>query len=81
MDRSYWTGWARTLQRLRMKGITLALLDGAGPLKLVIAQLILAGTPFLDRAGSDQWQAAAEMLEDSKTSSDFASFLREEKTN
>lgn len=64
-----------------MKGITLAILEGAGPLKLVIAQILLAGMPFIDQKGNGQWRAAAEMLEDSKVSAEFASFLREEKTD
>lgn len=79
MSQTYWTNWARTLQRLKITGISLAILDGAGPFKLVLAQFILAGLPFFDRENKLQWQAAAEMLEDNKTSSAFASFLREEK--
>lgn len=81
MSQTYWNNWAQTLQRLKMKGISLAILDGAGPIKIVIAQLIFAGLPFVDMEKKHQWQAAAEMLEDNKISSEFATFLREEKTH
>ncbi len=78
MNRTYWPKWAQTLQRFNLKGISLAVLDGAGPLKLVLAQLMLAGIPFFSGSSREQWKSAAEMLEDRDQSHIFADFIREE---
>jgi len=78
MDRTYWPKWAQTLQRLNLKGFSLVVLEGAGPLKLVLAQLMLAGTPFFSGSTRAQVKSAAEMLEDKDESHIFADFIREE---
>ncbi len=76
---AYWSQWAHKLQGMGVSGLAAALLDGAGSLRLLVAQLVHAGTPFIgsESAGS-QWQALAAMLEDSDEAQQFVSFLREE---
>ena len=78
MDRSFWNKWAQSLQRFHLRDFSLAVLDGAGPVKLLLAQFMLAGIPFMPSGTRSQWQAAAEMLEDAEESRTFADYLREE---
>lgn len=78
MNRSYWQNWAHSLQRLHMRDLSLAVLDGVGPLKVVLSQLMFAGIPFAPAESKAQWEAAASMLEDRDESRTFAEFLREE---
>ena len=78
MDRTYWPKWAHSLQHFKLKGFSLAVLEGAGPVKGILAQLMLAGIPFFSSSARAQWQSAAEMLEDRDESHTFADFLREE---
>jgi hypothetical protein len=76
---AYWSQWAHKLHSLGVSGLAAALLDGTGSLRLLVAQLVHAGTPFVgsESAGS-QWQALAAMLENSEEARQFVSFLREE---
>lgn len=77
--RSYWSRWAEKLEVLGVSDLAAALLDGAGSLRLLAAQLVHAGTPFIgSSAAADQWQALASLLEDKIAAQQFVSFLREE---
>ncbi len=78
MDRSFWQYWAHSLQRFHLRDLSLALLDGAGPLKVVLSQLMFAGIPFAAAKSKAQWEAAATMLEDGNESRTFAEYLRKE---
>jgi hypothetical protein len=78
-SRAYWSFWAQKLHVLGVSGLAAALLDGTGPLRLLAAQLVHAGTPFIGASrANEQWQALAAMLEDKDESQQFVSFLREE---
>ena len=58
-----------------------AVLDAAGPLTTLAAQLVYFGQPLLGSANpGSQMQALAEMLENQKESRSFAAFLREEES-
>jgi hypothetical protein len=72
--------WAQSLQRNHLRGIALTFLEGAGPLKVILSQVMLSTVPFLGGSSRSTWQAIAEMLEDEKESRDFAQILREETT-
>jgi hypothetical protein len=78
MDRSFWNQWAHSLQRFHLRDFSLVILDGAGPMKVLLAQFMLAGSPFTSTGARSQWRAAAEMLEDQEESRTFADYLREE---
>ena len=78
-SRAYWSNWAHKLHGLGVSGLAAALLDGTGSLRLLAAQMVYAGTPFIGTSrASEQWQALATMLEDSDEAQQFVSFLREE---
>jgi hypothetical protein len=81
MSEQYWTEWARTLQRSRLRGFVLTFLESSGPLKILLAQAMLSSTPFINASGKEKWQAAAEMLEDKSESRKFSALLREENTH
>ena len=58
-----------------------AMLEAAGPLTTLAAQVVYFGQPFLGGATpGSQIQALAEMLENQAASRSFAAFLREEET-
>jgi len=76
--RAFWSLWARKLQRLGIDQFAALLLDAAGPLKVLAAQLMVASSPFFASHNSQEWQALERLLEDPQESSSFASFLRQE---
>jgi hypothetical protein len=80
MDQTHWENWARTLQQKQLTGLALTLLEGAGPLKLFLSQIMLGFSPFLGKAQSGSWQSFARLLEDQSECQSFASYLLEEKS-
>jgi hypothetical protein len=78
MSNETWQHWAQSLQRNHLKGIALTLLEGAGPIKIILSQVMLSTAPFFAGSNRGDWQAVAEMLEDETMSRDFSKFLREE---
>ncbi len=69
------------MQRWGLRAPASAILDAAGPVTLVLAQLIYFGQPFLgSNSGENQWQALANLLENPAESRSFAAYLREEET-
>jgi hypothetical protein len=79
MSRQFWPEWAQKLQHSPLKGILLTFLQGSGPFKLLVGQLMLAGSVFIDPTSSERWLAVAEMLEDEEQSKAFSALLTEEK--
>lgn len=78
----YWHKWAQMLQKIGMTGLAASLLDGAGSLRYLAAQLVHASTPFFGSPdASSQWQALAAMLEDRDVAQQFISFLKEEENS
>jgi len=67
------------LQRRHLTSIVLPVLDGVGPLKVLLAQGMLAVSPLIDQKGHSEWVAFAEMLEDPLGSRQFAEWIRQEK--
>ncbi len=80
MSDESWQKWAQSLQRNHLKGIALVVLEGAGPFRLILSQLMLSTTPFFGGGGRGDWQAVAEMLENDDESLKFAEMLHEDKT-
>ncbi len=76
----YWTAWAQSLHNRGIKDLAATLLDALGPLRLLLAQVLFAGLPFLDRQNGDnsQWQAFVKVLENPELSRSFTTFLRKE---
>ncbi len=78
LERSFWIRWAQFLHHWGLSDIAAVLLEGLGPLKILFAQAIFVGQPFLGKAGSpNQWEALASLLENQEESRSFAAFLRE----
>lgn len=79
MNENPLTSWARTLQHSPWKGIVLPILEGGGPLKVILAQLMIGGAPFVNLGMQQKWQSAAEILEDEQKSRQLGRMIREEK--
>lgn len=78
-EHTFWTEWAHFLQHWGLREPAAVILDSAGPLTVLLAQLVYFGKPFF--GGSlpvGQWDALAQMLERREDSRSFASFLRGE---
>jgi len=54
-------------------------MEGMGPLRIILAQGMLAFSPFFGRGVDSSWTAFAEILEDPEKSRTFAEHLRQEK--
>ena len=72
--RAIWSDWSATLLRLGLQGLAAWLIEAAGPLRMVGAQALYLGQPFLGR----QIEPLAELLEDSDEALAFAAFLRKD---
>ena len=79
-ERKFWPEWARFLHLWGLDHVAAALLETAGPLTIILAQLVYVSQPLI---GSGQpagrLQALATLLEDQEESRSFANYLREEK--
>lgn len=77
-DRHIWRIWARNLHKWGLAGWAALLLEAAGPLNLIAAQMIYMVHPLVDSIlPENHWQALTEILEDTNEAQSFASVLRE----
>ena len=74
-NRQFWADWAQLLHRFKLKEPASLMLEAAGPLSVLLAQLVYVGQPFLP---GGQGRALAHMLEDRQESQAFAAYLQEE---
>jgi hypothetical protein len=78
-ERSFWSTWAQFLQQWGMREPVAAVIEGLGPLSILLAQFIYIGQPFYKFGQtSGQITALAEMLESQDETRNFARYLREE---
>lgn len=78
-EHSFWSSWAQFLHRWGLSEPAATLLEAAGPLSMLLAQVLYLSQPFWGRQQSgNQWYSLAEMLEDDEQCRLFAKFLREE---
>jgi hypothetical protein len=77
-DHPFWEVWTKTLRRWGMHALAASLLEAAGPLTTLGAQLIYLSQPVLSsvlpRRHSD---ALASMLDNPSETQQFIIFLRE----
>jgi len=73
--RTYWSNWAETLRRFKLDGIASLLLEAGSPLKLLGAQALYIGQPFV---GGKQLEAFAHMLEEDDETQAFIKYLHGE---
>jgi hypothetical protein len=77
-DQHIWRVWAGFLQRWGVERWVASLLEAAGPLNVLGAQVVFLGQPFLGQSYSqDQLNALARLFEDATYSQAFVKFLRE----
>ena len=73
-----WQIWAHNLHRWGLAEWVATLLEAAGPLTLIAAQVVYMAQPLANRAAPEgHLQALAELLEDTKTTHRFTAYLRE----
>jgi len=79
-DQQIWRAWAERLHHWGLGSWVAALLEAAGPITTIGAQMVYLTQPFLNLAlRYDHIEALASMLEEPERSKTFAAFLREEK--
>lgn len=71
----YWSDWAANLRKNRLNLWLALLLDAAGPVNVVGAQLIHIAAPFLGNPA--QTQSLANLLENDEETRAFIKILRE----
>lgn len=80
-DRELWPVWAAALRRWKLDGAAAALVEGAGPLSLLLAQLMYIGQPLVQAAAPGAgFPALARLLDNPQQAAQFAAYLREEET-
>ena len=77
-DHPFWEIWTKTLRRLRMQSLVAMLLEAAGPLTMLGAQMVYLSQPVLCSIWPrGQVDALATMLENPTETQQFIVFLRE----
>lgn len=78
--KSCWSKWASFLRERNLEEITITLLEAAGPLKILAAQVVYAGMPLLETftPSRSNWIELANLLEDNQRSRHFIAYLRGE---
>jgi hypothetical protein len=77
---SCWQKWANFLKERHLEEFTITLLEAAGPLKILAAQMVYAGIPLLTAftPSKSTWLELATLLEDQQRSRNFIAYLRGE---
>ncbi len=78
IQRTEWKKWAETLDRFKLKGLTIWLLEAGQPLAILGAQALYFGQPFF---GRDNFNSLAHLLEDETQTRTFAAFLSKDATS
>ena len=77
-DRRIWQGWARILHQWGVSDWAAALLESAGLLTVLGAQIMYLSQPFTRSVFSEEsYDALSRVLEDPVQARAFASYLRE----
>jgi hypothetical protein len=78
-DRAVMQSWAARLQQWRVHQVAATMLEAAGPLKIIGAQLVFIGQPlFSGLLSGKQLETLAGMLEEPDKTRQFIQFLRED---
>ncbi len=73
-----WINWARALQRWGIREGVASVLEAAGSLSVLFAQILYLSQPLLSGiVSSHSLHAFAQILENPKDRQEFVSFLRE----
>jgi hypothetical protein len=79
MHQESWAIWARTLQQKRLTGLAITMLEGSGPIRILVAQAMMGITPLINQTHESFWYSFAEMLEDTGECKSFVAYLLEVK--
>ncbi len=72
-----WGEWDQFLQRWKVKDFAAAFIDAAGPMNIILAQMLHFAGPFVNILNpQNRWASLADTLEDQQQSRAFAAFLR-----
>ena len=78
-DWQIWQNWVIELDRWGLRNITAWLLEAAGPILIIGAQLIYIGQPLLGTAfPASRLQALTDLMEVPEKNQAFITFLRED---
>ena len=80
MNEKYWSFWAQTLQQKHLTPWAVTLLEGSGPLKIFVSQVMLGLLPLFGQNRDSSWHSFASMLEDPAECRSFTAYLMEEKS-
>lgn len=69
--RRTWRAWGDALRRRQLDGVTVALLDAAGPLVLISSQLLYFGRPLFGEVAT----SLAQILESERETAAFRDYL------
>jgi hypothetical protein len=76
-----WKIWSEKLQKWGLHDLAATLLEGSGPMRIVLAQIMYATSPLLRDGDGTSWQTFADTLDDKERSHSFAAYLREDRTH
>jgi hypothetical protein len=72
----FWPAWIDSVQRSGLHKWVTFLLESAGPLNILGAQLLYLGQPFFEAGAAQNLQAIGRMLEDKEETLAFVSYLK-----
>ncbi len=75
-QRSYWSNWSEILHRQGLAELAAWLLEAAGPLNILGAQMLYICQPFVSPSTSQGMRALALLLEQEDESRLFATLLK-----
>jgi hypothetical protein len=79
--RPTWLPWVEFLRKRKLETMAAWAIDALGPLAVLAAQVVHAGSPFFQHAlSSSQVDSIAHLLEDPMETRAFAAYLREDAT-
>ena len=67
-----WPLWAHSLQRLNLDQLAALALEAAGPLSILLAQIVHASAPLV----GGRWTDLGDLLQEPEESLQFAAYLR-----
>lgn len=73
---AHWPTWMDSLRRQKLDRLAAWLLEAAGPLNLIAAQLLYIGQPLASPRMADQISAIARLLEQGDEARSFAALLK-----
>jgi hypothetical protein len=77
--RSTWLNWFQALHSRDLEEPTAVLLEAAGPLSILLGQLVIVGQPFLKGLlPTGQWEDLVHMLVSPEENREFTSLLCDE---